>query len=264
MTASGRSAVRRDFDWSGGPLCGLFRPGDAPILLLHGLSGGAVHFDRAFEAEALDGRGLLALDLPGFGESAAARRVDIAAQVDACLDALRQAGFERPWVVAHSMAASAAARLAAESCGVILLEGNLLPRDLAFSDRVLSIPEPDFPAEYAKIKRAAETILKMQTRLADREARARYAETWRRCDADSVRRVASEINADTRAANPLRLLASCGRPVIAYFGDSKPGLPAAVEELGVRTRIIPQADHFPMLDNPAATYAAIGEDAIPC
>lgn len=256
--------IRREFDWAGGALSGLFRPGGAPILFLHGLSGGAVHFDRAFEAEALDGRGLLAVDLPGFGESAAARRVEIAAQVDACRTALGQARFERPWVVAHSMAASAAARLAAESRGVILLEGNLLPRDLAFSDRVLGIAEADFPAEYAKIQKAAETILKMQTRLSDRDARARYAETWRRCGAEAVRRVALEINADTRAAEPLRLLRGCGRPVVAYFGDAKPGLPAAVEELGLRTRIIPRADHFPMLDNPAATYAAIGEDAIPC
>jgi pimeloyl-ACP methyl ester carboxylesterase len=262
MTAAGM--VRRDFAWDGGALSGLYRTGPGPILFLHGLSGGAVHFDAAFETDALAGRGLLALDLPGFGESFAARRVDVAAQVDACREALRQAGFARPWVVAHSMAASAAARLAAECAGAILLEGNLLPRDLSFSDRILSVAEADFPAEYRKIQKGAEVVLKIQTRIESRDARARYASTWRQCSPATVRQVAAEVNADTRAAEPLRLFRASGRPVTAYFGDSVAGLSDAAAALGLRTRTIPRAGHFLMLDNPAATYAAIGEDAIPC
>jgi len=246
------------YEWTDGVYSGLLRPGPRPITFLHGLCGAAIHFDGAFDADCLEGRGLLALDLPGFGNSAKSDATGIEDQVAACRAVMSETGFEGGWLVAHSMASSAAARLGDGMAGVILLEGNLVAEDLEFSDWILGIPEDEFEAEFARLQATAEMNLRFKTRIADPALRRRYAETWRQCRPSTVRGVAAEINADTRAGTQIRLLAGRHRPVWLYSGDQRPA--ASVDHFRVRT--IPAAGHFLMFDNPDAVYAAIGEDAI--
>ena len=55
----------------GNGTCGYFRPGTPALVLLHGMCGSSDHFLGAFDSSALAPFGLLAVDIPGFGDSPA-------------------------------------------------------------------------------------------------------------------------------------------------------------------------------------------------
>lgn len=255
-------AIERTLPWQGGRLRYLLREGATPILFLHGLCCGAIYFDQAFRHAALQGYGIVALDLPGFGASQGMplSQCGIEGQVDACLAVLRSVGVDRAWVVAHSMASSAAVRLAASTAGLVLLEGNLVPENLDFSDRLLAEPAGSFAETYTRIQKLAPSLLKMRTHVHDAEERARYAATFGQCRADVVKRVAEESNVDTRRGMQMALLQ---RATACYFvGEENSTLSDIVADRvpALRQRDVPRAGHFLMLDNPDATYAMIDEE----
>ena len=228
------------------------------MLLLHGLCGASIHFDEAFSAAPLAGRELIAVDLPGHGDSRFANAgIDDAAE--ACYAVLNELKVQRPWVAAHSFSSSVAVRLLDKIRGLVLLEGNLLAEHLSFSDRLLRIPEPQYVADFDRLRAGAEVMMRMQTSIAASDERARYAATYRMCDARSVRRMALETNAETRAAKQIAELRDWHGKVIYFAGEESYLSVAALQNALPRMTVqeIPKARHFVMLDNPTATFAAL-------
>ena len=102
-----------------------------PLVLLHGLT-----FDRSMWRPALaelhgidPGRRVLALDLPGHGESPAWSSYDIEGVADGVHRAVDEAELESPVVVGHSIAAVIAGVYAARypTSGVINVDQPLQP-----------------------------------------------------------------------------------------------------------------------------------------
>jgi len=245
----------------------LWRDGPRPIVFLHGLCGGAIHYDAAFEAAELKDRGLVAIDLPGFGESQMEGEIGVGleAQRDACLAVFAALGEGvRPTLVAHSMAGSVASQLLDEISSLILLEGNVSAEDLEFSDRILNMPEEDFEDEYARISKSAEIMMRLQTAVSDSARRGRYAATYRSCSARTVYHVAKDINLDARSGAIVRRLSGWGRRFYYYVGGDSNFDAGSIssKNFDVVVREISGARHFLMLDNPNDTYAAVANDAI--
>ncbi len=256
---------RRRLSWPGGELSLLAREGPAPVVFLHGLCGGAVHFEGAFESPALAGRGLVAVDLPGFGDSAGdgPAEVTLDAMAAACRAVFADLGeAERPALVAHSMSASVASRLLDGISALVLLEGNIVADNLEFSDHLLQIPAENFEREFGRVQQTAELILRMQTSLADGVQRARYGATYLACSAAVVRRICQQTNLETRAGETLHRLADWGRRWFYYVGADGALEEAAVAAASpqVVVRSVPRARHFIMFDNPGETYSAIARD----
>jgi pimeloyl-ACP methyl ester carboxylesterase len=123
-----------------------------PLVLLHGLT-----FDRSMwrpalaELHAFDpGRRVLALDLPGHGESAAWSSYDVEGVADGVHRAVDEAELESPVVVGHSIAAIIASVYAIRypTSGVINVDQPL--QTAAFARMVQSLADklrgPAFPA----------------------------------------------------------------------------------------------------------------------
>ena len=261
------TVARKLIAWDGGTLSVLHRDGPNPIVFLHGLCGGAIHYDDAFTASALKGRGLTAVDLPGFGESHVDGDADVGidAQYAACRAVFGSLGAEVwPALVAHSMAGSVASRLLNDISCLVLLEGNLTVENLEFSDTILRIPAEDFEQEYARMCNSAELIFRLQTSVSDTTRRKRYAATFQTCTAQTVRRVAKETNSDVRRHAHLKRLTDWGRRFYYYVGANSKIDASAVSANGldVIVRTIQGARHFQMLDNPTETYAAIANDTL--
>ncbi len=259
--------VRNHLSWRGGALSVLQREGPAPIVFLHGLCGGAVHYDDAFSATELMGRGLTAVDLPGFGESQGndENEVGIEAQGEACRAVFASLGSdELPALVAHSMAGSVASRLLNDISTLVLLEGNMVKENLEFSDKILSTPPENFEQEYARMRESADVIFRLRTNVSDAARRKRYAATFRSCSAKTVRSVAEEANSDVRNDKISKRLAAWGRRFYYYVGGKSDFDTSGISANGldVVVRKISGARHFLMLDNPAETYAAIANDTI--
>lgn len=114
-----------------------------PLVLLHGLT-----FDRTMwrpaltELEVLEpGRQVLAIDLPGHGESPDATSYSMDIIVERVHAAVLEADLDRPVVVGHSVSAVTASMYAAQHLtrGVVTVEGSLRAAGFA---RMLQSLEP--------------------------------------------------------------------------------------------------------------------------
>jgi len=238
------------------------RSGAGPrLLLLHGLYGDHRYFAEAADSEALAGMDLLAVDLPGFGATAAAEE-PVLDQMAAKVRPLCLGGTQPVFLVAHSMASSIAARLLDLAAALISLEGNILPPHLKVSDRLKGLDVAAFTSEFARLQRMAETVVKWETRVADPERRRDLAQSYQLCSADTVRRVAVAVNDDVRSGALAGLLSSHRIPMLTIFGGGSEYGETQAEMAGMFPDMafacIAAAGHFPMLDAPAQTYDAIG------
>jgi pimeloyl-ACP methyl ester carboxylesterase len=259
---------RKTVPWRGGDLSVLHRPGPDPIVLLHGLCGGAIHFAEAFSVERLADRGLAAIDLPGFGlsEFTTPEDIEISAQADACRTIFGALGLnDKPHLAVHSASGAVAGLLVHDIQSLVMFEGNLIAQNLEFSDRLIEIPEDSFESEYARIVKTARLMLKMQSRIQDDERRKDCAATYAQCMAGSVRKVALEINTWTRANKTVKALVGNQIPFYYYIGNDTNLADNTIHETGLKVKVrrIADAAHFLMLDNPLETYVALAHDTYP-
>ncbi len=233
----------------------------ARVVFLHGLYCDGGYFRAAADEPSLDGLDLVAVDLPGFGGSPAALGDGIEGMAEALRPLLRDAGGRPVLLASHSMANSPAARLARLARGFVSIEGNMLPAHLALSDRLVALDDAAFAVEFERTRRNAQTVLKWATAVADPVLRQSLAASYGRCSAQTVRRVAREINADVLAGTPVALLVAAALPMLTIYGTgsgygaTRPGLERLFPRMAFEA--VEGARHFPMLDKPHRTYAAI-------
>jgi len=247
--------------WSHGEIVCYWRPGvDTPIILLHGICGGARHFDDIFFDSSLCSNSLLSIDLPGYGYSTPIFSWDL----DIVCEAIKAAiGFfinSKPWIVAHSISSSVAVRLIKYISGIILLEGNILSQHLYFSDKVLKSKRHEYNKEYERIQRSSSMVLKYQTHIDDAKLDY-YSSTYGLCDYETVWSTASHCNKDIRNFEVVNRLSNWPNPVHCIYGeysdykitidDIKNALP------NVKLHAIKNSGHFPMIDNPVDTWLTV-------
>jgi len=99
---------------SAGPTTVLHRPGPRPLLFLHGVAGSWTTWTPLLSAaDGVDGRGLVLVDLPGWGSSPApAVPLDVDESSQVLVDVLDALGLDRVDVVGHSMGAFVGLHLA--------------------------------------------------------------------------------------------------------------------------------------------------------
>lgn len=97
-----------------GPVVVHHRPGPRPVVLLHGVAGSWTTWTPVLRAaDGVDGRGLVLLDLPGWGASPPPERpVDVDAGARVVVDVLDALGVASADVVGHSMGAFVGLHLA--------------------------------------------------------------------------------------------------------------------------------------------------------
>jgi pimeloyl-ACP methyl ester carboxylesterase len=136
----------------------------APLVLLHGLT-----FNRAMWGPALDqlermdpGRRVLALDLPGHGQSPVRPAYDSETEARAVYDAVVAAGLDDPVVVGHSAAGITASLYAATypSRGVVNVDAAPAP-GVPFAGMVKSLADRLTPESFPQVWRMLEESMQM-------------------------------------------------------------------------------------------------------
>jgi len=255
--------MRRSVDLiSGKEVSFFYRKGSGPALvMLHGLCGSGSYFDLSYEYPGLLNNELLAIDLPGFGESSKIDEWSVDGVAEVICSVLQYKNIRWPWVVAHSMSSSIAVRLLDEISGLVLIEGNLLPSHLDFSDRILRSGREEYSVEYGRLKQLAPILMRQQTRLSEDSKLKHYGASYQCCSSEVVWDAARECNADIRSGFPLRRLAKWRSPLILFYGDESGYADTTSEISGVlpdaEMYLIRNSGHFPMLDNPSDTYDAL-------
>jgi pimeloyl-ACP methyl ester carboxylesterase len=140
-----------------------------PIVLIHGVGGWAENWRPVMAALASTGRRVVALDLPGFGESERPRRVryfgpDEAFYPRFVIAAMDVLGIERAHIAGNSMGGAVAYMTAVtaplRTRSLVLVAPGGLGRDVAFFLRACSLPGFGLVARLPRPRSAAREVLR--------------------------------------------------------------------------------------------------------
>lgn len=251
----GRVAVRKS---NGNPL----------YLFLHGLGGSKEQFEAAFE-EAPQGRGVIAVDLPGFGESDRFPN-DImysfrnqAAAIEQVLDyQIERMTGPKVVLITHSMSSGLLPFLLnrREVIGVALLEANLFAEDAKLSTRICEMNPEEFGRHFAFLKRGARIASSTQLIAPMKGNNLKCLEQgYSAADQRAFYESACNASSATASGSAIRALTRFSGDKIYLRGDHSPPLSrwAALNDLAIVSTLIENAGHFPHLDNQVQTYSAI-------
>jgi pimeloyl-ACP methyl ester carboxylesterase len=140
-----------------------------PIVLIHGVGGWAENWRPVMAALASTGRRVIALDLPGFGQSERPRRVryfgpDEAFYPRFVIAAMDVLGIERAHIAGNSMGGAVAYMTAVtaplRTRSLVLVAPGGLGRDVAFFLRACSLPGFGLVARLPRPRGAAREVLR--------------------------------------------------------------------------------------------------------
>lgn len=236
----------------------------SPLVFLHGLGDSAIiTFERIARHPALEGRGAILVDLPGFGFGAApddwpGTIEDHAEAVSALLDAL---GLSRVTLVGHSMGASLAIVVAAmrpERVERMVLAEPLLVREHSeLAKAIAKRREGDFVERgYGMLVLATSR----QARRGDAAAQG-FLEPLQRANPVILHRSAVSLLAD-RSPSFLEALGSLAMPRVLLVGE-RTGVDLSIVPPEVPIIRIPEAGHSMMSENPDAFARAIAASLPP-
>jgi len=140
-----------------------------PIVLVHGVGGWAENWRPVMPALASTGRRVVAIDLPGFGESEAPRGVRYFGPEEAfyprfVIAAMDVLGIERAHIAGNSMGGAIAYMTAVtaplRTRSIVLVAPGGLGRDVAFFLRACSLPGFGLVARLPRPRGAARNVLR--------------------------------------------------------------------------------------------------------
>ena len=241
-------------------LAALHSGGKGPALFfLHALGGCKEQFLDAFSHPGLAGRELLAVDLPGFGDSPLPP--DFSCSLEAYAELLSgfflQHRLADVVLVGHSMGGAIglllAERLGLACKGFISLEGNLTPNDPVSSRQAARFSQDDF-------LHGGFEILVEGFRHAHGRAAQFLVQALARCSPLAYHRASLSLVAWSDSGDLLWKLEQLPCSKAYFYGDHTRSLEAVQDLEGeIECIRIPGAGHFLMLDNPVECYAKLAE-----
>lgn len=230
----------------------------APVVTLHGFGSTKEDYADFARQEAFAGRGFLAYDAPGCGESHCAdlAAVSVPFLVRTAEVVLRRAGIERFHLVGHSMGGLTALLLAHRNPGRVLsfvdIEGNLAPEDCFLSRQVVHHSGAD-----------AEKFLDafaVRVGRAPTSSSALFAAGVRhKVRAGAVRGIFESMVELSDHGDLMDRFLSLPFPRMFLYGQENASLSYLqhLETNGVQLAEIPSSGHWPMYANPVAMWERI-------
>jgi len=224
------------------------------LFYVHGLGESALCFERLIAEPRLSRWSHLAPDLPGFGKSAWPRRpLSLGEHAERLAELIHRLGVAPVVLIGHSMGGVVGTLLAEHVPGAVRafvnVEGNVSRGDCHFSSRAVRYSPEEWLAE------GYERVLDDLYRKAEENPRVLrpYCASIQMCDPRSFHRNSRELVATSEREVMAARLAALGLPKVYVYGfphgtgDRSRALLAAA---GVDTVSVPDAGHWPFLDQP--------------
>lgn len=229
------------------------------LVFIHGFGANKEHFRYAFTSAPLRDFTLIAIDLAGFGSSAAPPGFSFTMQAQALLvlkllDILHINNFH---LCGHSMGGLVVMNMAEQApertLSLVNLEGNLTPEDCFLSGKVAAMSYPEFTAH-------GRSDLERRFRLAGLKdpVMREYADTFAAANSQALYKSALHTVHDS-AAPLLDRLGSIKNSCYIYGDKNRNLFPAEklLHDSGVPVFYIENAGHAMALENPLQLFATI-------
>ena len=245
----------------------LVREGPRPVVFVHGLSASSAYFADAADRAELDGRGLVAIDLPGFGATAAPSGFgySMREQADVLAALIEALGLDDVTLVGHSMGGTVSL-IAMESLServstLVLAEAILVFDETLWSERISAVTLEDWRAEYEDICRRPEIYARGSLLRRRQEAVDRIAPCVTQTTAEAMHASATDLQSVTRDPALYERFLTISPTPVYVFGElhDTTRFCRKVQSDGARVAIVPRAGHLMMLDNPDGFYAVVAD-----
>lgn len=250
-----------------GKISYLYRPGEPNFVFVHGLGGRKEHFRSAFDARSGLGKGVLCLDLMGFGASEHLPDDEeylLKTQAEAMNGLLVNLGISKINLIVHSMSSGIIPSLLAwgrvDVSAICLLEGNLIEADAGWSGTLTAMSDDEYEDYMRRVKKTARLVLSRQlVRSHSREQVQEWSGSFQMADERAMRETARHVHQATLGGDIARALADFGGPIIYIRGDADRDWPGreTLTSIGAELVVIDDAGHYVMLDAPDEVYEAI-------
>jgi len=230
-----------------------------PLVIVHGIGGHKEDWLGLMEALA-DRRTTYAVDMIGFGGSSKdAAEITIATQVAAIIALLDADGIARADILGNSVGGWVAATLAAEHPDRVK---QLVLVDAAGFKAMFEGPPPVefYPAEVAGMEKLLAHVLHSDFAHSRSFAEQALGKLKASGEMLTAERVFNGLFVSPRLEDLMPRIAA---PTLVMWGAEDKLFPPAIADLvqggvvGASKVLIPQASHFPQIDNPSAFNAAV-------
>jgi pimeloyl-ACP methyl ester carboxylesterase len=167
-------------------------------------------------------------------------------------------------LVLHSMSSGLLPELVASNtrpAALVLIEGNLTGADTKWSREISCQPREQFDQWFARIRKASTLVLRSQLIGShDPQDLISWGAGFTEVETDALRQIAANLIERSESGAIARALATLDLPTIYLRGYESRGLDescALLARLCIPVIKIPGAAHYPMIDNPRATWQAI-------
>jgi len=230
--------------------------GDGLVFFIHGLGCAKESFADAWDHPARSRFSLLALDLPGFGDSPLPEGFSCAMEDHAalCLEVLARYPHGEVHVAGHSMGGSIAVLLCGlmgdRAASLVNIEGNLVGADCTVSRRAVSIT-------YDRFRERLMRELVVAARSSEERGMRLWAEWSARSDPLAFTKSAHSLVEWSDSGELLRRFLSLPCPRAYFYGERNRRMPVLARLGAVPATMISRSGHFPMNDNPDEFYGKL-------
>lgn len=229
-----------------------------PIVFLHGFGSTKEDYADVALHPAFAGRGLLAYDAPGCGQSSCSdtSKVSIPFLVATAEAVLEHAGIDRFHLVGHSMGGLTALLLAQRNPDRVLsfvdIEGNVAPEDCFLSRQVVTHPAGDPDAFF-------DDFIDRNRRAAAYSAALYAAGLRHKVRPGAVRPIFTSMVELSDHGDLMTAFLSLPCPRMFMYGEQNAHLSylPTLAAHGVELAPIPHSGHWPMYANPVAMWDRI-------
>jgi len=210
------------------------------------------------------GKILIACDVPGHGVGLRLKCYDFDSLWKVVHGVLSPSQWQQTVIVLHSMSSAFLPEINLSKIppmGIILIEGNISAEDSEWSRYIASLTEENYQDWFHRMIKIAPYILREQLKTHQtKNDLIHFSKGFTQVDKNALKEIANQTFLRTSNGEIIRAIKNIKVPIKYLRGEksaSRGESSKILDNFEIPIITIPRSGHYPMIDNPHATWEAI-------